>query len=83
MVRIVYIIRMKSLAMINLLSKSPETYEKLNLKLDTILTEQRHQRADLSTIKRQLHTIIIDSGVQKQVDKYFEEEPDAASDNRD
>ncbi len=59
--------------MINLLSKSPETYEKLAHQLVVILNEQRHQRADLATIKRQLHTIIIDLGIQKQVDTYFDE----------
>ncbi len=61
--------------MINLLSKSPETYEKLNHKLEIILTEQRHQRADLATIKRQLHTIINAANLQKQVDDYFEDSP--------
>ncbi len=60
--------------MINLLSKSPETYEKLTLKIDMLLTEQRHQRGDLATIKRQLHTIISASNLQKQVDQYFDEE---------
>jgi len=58
--------------MINLLSKSPETYEKLNLAIQMLLVEQRHQRADLATIKRQLHVLITDSGVQKQVDDYFQ-----------
>lgn len=60
--------------MINLLSKSPETYEKLTHKLDILLTEQRHQRADLATIKRQLHTIINGMNLQKQVDEYFEDD---------
>ncbi len=60
--------------MINLLSKSPETYEKLTFKIQMILTEQRHQRADLATIKRQLHTIINHLNLQKQVDDYFDED---------
>ncbi len=60
--------------MINLLSKSPETYEKLTHKLEILLTEQRHQRADLATIKRQLHTIINHLNLQKQVDDYFEDD---------
>ncbi len=60
--------------MINLLSKSPETYEKLTHKLDMLLTEQKHQRADLATIKRQLHTIINSANLQKQVDDYFEDD---------
>ncbi len=61
--------------MINLLSKSPETYEKLTHNLDILLTEQRHQRADLATIKRQLHTIINGANLQKQVDEYFDDTP--------
>ncbi len=60
--------------MINLLSKSPETYEKLTNKLDMLLTEQRHQRMDLGTIKRQLHTINNSLNLQEQVDKYFEQD---------
>ncbi len=62
--------------MINLLSKSPETYEKLLHKLDMLLDEQKHQRGDLATIKRQLHTIITSDKLQKQVDEYFEDEPE-------
>ncbi len=67
--------------MINLLSKSPETYEKLTNKLDMILTEQRHQRTDMATIKRQLHMLITDLGVQKQVTDYYETSPQ--TDNED
>ncbi len=59
--------------MINLLSKSPETYEKLNTLIQMVLTEQRHQRGDLATIKRQLHTLITDENSQKQVDEFFDE----------
>ncbi len=53
--------------------KSPETLfnETLLLKLDVMQIEMRHQRADLSTIKRQLHTLIIDVGLQKQVDDFM------------
>ncbi len=69
--------------MINLLSKSPETYEKLNHKLDIILNEQRHQRADLATIKRQLHLLVVNSGVQKQVDDYFQEDEEETSPQTD
>ncbi len=56
-------------------TKSPETYFLINNKLEMLLTEQRHQRADLSTIKRQLHTIIIDISLQKQVTDYMETSP--------
>ncbi len=60
--------------MINLLSKSPETYEKLNTLIQMLLTEQRHQRGDLATIKRQLHTLINRGNLQKEVDEYFEDQ---------
>ncbi len=69
-----YVLKEKSRNMINLLSKSPETYEKLTNKLDMLLSEQRHQRMDLSTIKRQLHTINNSLNLQEQVDKYFEQD---------
>ncbi len=58
----------------NLFSKSPETYEKLIQQIDIVLGEMRHQRNDLSTIKRQLHTLQINLDVQKQVDDYFDDE---------
>ncbi len=58
----------------NLFSKSPETYEKFFHITDMILAEQRHQRVDLGIIKRQLHTLISDIALQKQVDKFFTED---------
>ena len=58
----------------NLFSKSPETYEKLLQLTNMLLSEQRHQRADLQTIKRQLHSLISDRKLQEQVDKYFEDD---------
>ncbi len=58
----------------NLLSKSPETYEKLSTLIQMLLTEQRHQRGDLATIKRQLHTLINRGNLQKEVDEYFEDQ---------
>ncbi len=65
----------------NLFSKSPETYEKFFNKLDMLLTEQRHQRSDLATIKRQLHMIINHLNLQKQVDDYFDEDEKDVSSN--
>ncbi len=44
-----------------------------------ILAEQRHQRADLATIKRQLHTLINTGNLQKQVDEYFEDDEEENS----
>ncbi len=61
----------------NLFFKSPETYKKLIQSLEIIKTEQRHQRVDLGIIKNQLHTLIKDTALQKQVDEYFD------SDSRD
>ncbi len=56
----------------NLFSKSPETYEKFSHVLDLLLAEQRHQRADLATVKRQLHTLLNLLKLQKEVDDYFD-----------
>ncbi len=57
----------------NLFSKSTGTYEKLIQQLETILTEQRHQRIDLATINRDVKQIINLLKLQKQVDDYFED----------
>ncbi len=61
----------------NLFSKSPETYEKF---FNMILLEQRHQRNDLATIKRQLHTLINDAKLQNTVDEYFSKDEEQAFD---
>ncbi len=57
-------------------TKSSETPDLFFIKhlIDMVLDEQRHQRADLATIKRQLHQIISDTGLQKQVDSYFDKD---------
>ncbi len=55
----------------NLFFKSPETYKKLIQSIEFILAEQRHQRGDLATIKRQLHTLISSSQLQDQAQDYF------------
>ncbi len=58
-------------------NKSPETFFSTTLKLehlmDLLLKEQRHQRADLSTIKRQLHTLNNSNELQTQVDEYYDQ----------
>ncbi len=48
-----------------------ETMEVLILKINNIQIEMRHQRQDLSTIKRQLHTLINDTASQTQVDDFY------------
>ncbi len=58
----------------NLFSKSPETYEKLIHLTTMILNEQRHQRGDMATMKRQLHVLISDMAIQKQVDDYYDKD---------
>ncbi len=42
-------------------------------KLDLLLKEQVQQRLDLSTINSLIKTLMADSGIQKQVDDYFDE----------
>ncbi len=64
-------------------NKSPETsfysndevLESLMRKLTIIQTEMRAQRQDLSTIKRQLHTLINASKMQKEVDDFYDDKP--------
>ncbi len=56
----------------NLFSKSTGTYEKLVQQLETVLTEQRHQRIDLATISRDIKILINTAKLQRQVDDYFE-----------
>ncbi len=45
-------------------------------KLDMLLDEQRHQRADLAIILRICNQIIHNKDLQKQVDDYFEDDKD-------
>ncbi len=60
----------------NIFSKSPETYEIFFNKLDMLLAEQRHQRADLSTIKRQLHSILEILLKSQSLDYYAKDKED-------
>ncbi len=74
---------MKSLAMINLLSKSPRglmrnesgDLDNLMRQLKFIQKEQIHARSDLQDIKRMINRLLIDEHLQQQVDKYFDEDP--------
>ncbi len=61
--------------MIQFLKSGEPDLKKLYQLIDMLLTEQRHQRMDLNTIKRQLSRLINDSKLQKQVDEYYEEKP--------
>ncbi len=54
-----------------LIKNSPITGERLDRKLDFILSEQRKQRADLVDIKRMINRITIDKHLQSEVDDFF------------
>ncbi len=41
--------------------------------MEILLKEQRHQRADLASIRRQLHTIINSNELQTQVDEFYDQ----------
>ncbi len=59
----------------NFIFKSPQDFHKIVFnKLEMLLTEQRKQRMDLTTIIRLITSIKIDQDVQKQVDEYFDDE---------
>ncbi len=59
----------------NFIFKSPKDFHKIVFnKLETIQTEQRHQRSDLAIIIRMLDTISTDKNLQSQVDEYFDED---------
>ncbi len=67
-----------------LIKNSPITTEGLDRHLNQMQIEQRHQRQDLSDIKRMLNRLLIDKHLQMQVDQYFEEDKiDANSGNSD
>ncbi len=58
----------------NLFSSPTNTpdLQKLFHQIGMLLNEQRHQRMDMATIKNQLHTLIKDIALQRQVDEYFD-----------
>ncbi len=56
-------------------SKSSDLQNKFQLTLDTFMSEQRHQRADLAYIIQQLTSIKASLGVQKQVTEFYEDTP--------
>ncbi len=58
----------------NFIFKSEADFHKIVFnKLEMLLGEQRHQRADLASIDRLLNRMYNDLNLQKQVDEYFEE----------
>jgi len=57
-------------------SRSIPTSKKFANTLQVILTEQRHQRADLNEIKFMLHKLLHNKDLQETVDKYYDERSD-------
>ncbi len=63
----------------NFIFKSEADFHKIVFnKLDMVLTEQRHQRQDLTTIIRLITGIRLDKDLQKQVDSYFEDDEETS-----
>ncbi len=52
-------------------SQKTSTYKKLANQIDTVLTEQRHQRSDLQEIKFMLHKLLTNKDLQDTTDKYY------------
>ncbi len=56
----------------NFIFKSDADFHKIVfLKLETILTEQRHQRNDLKLLQNSLNSLINSVALQKQVDDFY------------
>ncbi len=63
----------------NFIFKSEADFHKIIFnKLDMLLTEQKHQRMDLSDLKRTLEVIYNALALQKQVDDYFEKDDETS-----
>ncbi len=59
----------------NFIFKSDADFHKILFnKLDVVLTEQRHQRSDLSILLSKMTKIYNALALQKQVDDYFDDE---------
>ncbi len=58
--------------MTNFIFKSQGTYKKLANRLEIILSEQRHQRADLNEIKYMLHKLQTNKDLQDTVNKFYD-----------
>ncbi len=60
--------------MTNFIFKSQGTYKKLANTLEVLLSEQRHQRADLSEIKFMLHKLLTNKDLQETTDKFYDKQ---------
>ncbi len=59
--------------MTNFIFKSSGLISKISNQLEMVLTEQRHQRADLAEILRCIHSLTIDKHLQTQVDDFHDD----------
>ncbi len=58
----------------NFIFKSEADFHKIVFnKLDTIQTEQRHNRSDISMVLHMLNKLVVNLNLQKQVDDYFDD----------
>ncbi len=58
----------------NFIFKSEADFHKIVFnKLEVILTEQRHQRSDLSILTGMMNKLINSTNLQKQVDEFFDD----------
>ncbi len=57
-------------------SRDPDflNYKHIELQLDLLLKEQRNQRLDLANLNALVKHLLVDKGLQKQVDQYFEDD---------
>ncbi len=46
----------------------------IEFQLDLLLKEQRNQRLDLANLNALVKQLLVDKGLQKQVDSYFEDD---------
>ncbi len=59
----------------NFIFKSQQDFHKIVFnKLETIQTELRHNRADMSMVLHMLNKLVVNQNLQKQVDDYFDDE---------
>ncbi len=49
-------------------------YKHIELQLDLLLKEQRNQRLDLANLNALVKRLLVDKGLQRQVDQYFEDD---------
>ncbi len=57
-----------------LFKSNPSDLQKIYInKFDMILSEQRHQRSDLSILIRMMNKLINSTNLQKQVDEFFDD----------